>query len=716
MRVAAGVGLALGAIALALATRVPLLALTHRLPVSNDDAIPLLMARHVLRGELSTILWNQPYNGALDAYLLAPALLLGPPHAVFRAYEVLCAVLLVAAIGLAGRALGGPSAGAWAALLAAVGTPYMALMAATGPTPNFLVPLLVVVPLLVGLSRLDAPPRGPAAAALAGLVSGLAIWDSALALPSLIGVGAGLVAAGSRPRAPTALACAAGLALGAGPLLVARAVGASASSPVTDVRPRWLWADGLADLWHAGAGLVGLQVPLVVDGPERAALPVPLALCLGTALAAAVALGLAGRRVWPLVGWALALGAAFTLSRRTGADEVRYLYGLNVPLLALAGAGLSRAARRARAAPLALAFAIIVPWATGHAALLRAWGDPAHAARVWEVPPLEPVLDTLSRAGVRSAYASLQFAGRLALESDGRLIASQAWNERVPGDPLRFRDEVDLDPRPAWVLSSRLSRGMPRAGGFRELLGGLGGSWREDLPADFVVFRRFAPPYDESRAVPAEELMLSTTGGEDLPPAVLDRDVATAWTSPLGLARGSGIVLRPAAPRRLSAIVLAVDLDRSPLAVPWVCEMDGVTVAEGPARHGLQWVNGAPRAGRQALLAIPLPSLRPVAEVRVLFQDNGPPLVVAEAFAYGPDEPPTDDAGAAFAEQGLDHARQGRWSEAVAAYAEAARRAPDRASHHACLARARWRAARRARLDVESLADGGRELVLPRRP
>ena len=50
----------------------------------------------------------------------------------------------------------------------------------------------------------------------------------------------------------------------------------------------------------------------------------------------------------------------------------------------------------------------------------------------------------LRHAGIRSVYASLQFAGRITLESEGEIVASQAWNERIPGDPLRFRDEVDL--------------------------------------------------------------------------------------------------------------------------------------------------------------------------------------------------------------------------------------------------------------------------------
>jgi hypothetical protein len=709
--------LAAGAIALAFLTRLPLLLATHHRPVSNDDAIPLLMARHVLRGELSTILWNQPYNGALDAYLLAPALALASAHAAFRAYELACAALLVVVVALAARAAGGGAAGGLAGVLAAVGTPYMALMAATGPTPNFLIPLLVSVPLLAGFIALGDPGRPRTGlAALAGLVSGLAVWDSALALPSLIGLGLGFLAAGWRPGARAAAAWVAGALAGASPLLLARIVGASAASPVTDLRPRWLWTDGARDLVRAVAGLVGVEVPLVVDGPERAAVPPPLAVLLALALAAALALGARERRAWPLVGWAAGLAGAFMLSRRTGADEIRYLYGLTVPLLALAGVGLVRLAAPRRALAAAALLVILAGWGFGHGALVRAWRDPTHAARVWQVPSLEPVLDTLARARVRSAYASLQFAGRLTLESGGAVIASQAWNERVPGDPLRFRDEVDLDPRAAWVLSPGLSRGMPRAAGFRELLATLGGGWREDLPGDFVVFRRFVPPYDEGRAVPAAEMAVHGADGAALPAAVLDRDVGTAWTAPLGLAPGAGLAVRFAPARRLTALVIAFPPGRSSLAVPWVCEVDGKPVAAGPARHGLQWVNGAPRAGDQAVLAVALPADRPAAQVRILYQGDGPPLAVTEVLAYGADEPARPDAGAAAAEQAFEHARAGRWDDAVRGYEEAARAAPDRASHHVCLARARWRAGHRRRLDVESLPDGGAALVVPRPP
>src|SRR5688572_15299596 len=142
------------------AARLPLHRATFALPVSNDDAIPLLMAGRVLHGELSTILWNQPYNGTLDTYLLAPGLLVASPHAVFRAYEALCGIALVVMVGLLARAVGGERAGWMAAALAAVGTPYMALMAALGPTPNFLVPLMVGIVVLAGYKGGSDGPDG----------------------------------------------------------------------------------------------------------------------------------------------------------------------------------------------------------------------------------------------------------------------------------------------------------------------------------------------------------------------------------------------------------------------------------------------------------------------------------------------------------------------------------------------------------------------------
>ena len=698
--------------------RGPLHRATFALPVSNDDAILLLMGRHVLKGELATTLWNQPYNGALDAYLLAPLLALLPHHDAYRLYQLLCAALLVVLVGLLARRLGGPAAGVAGALLEAWGTPYMALMTATGPPPNFVMPLVTGFPLLAALAvgEQRSPPPGRGATFGLGLVCGLAVWNSSLAIPAFAGMALGLAVAGLRPRLSPAAVFAAGAAVGAAPLAVARLIGASgsrietASSAVTAIRPQSEWWRGLEGLWHASIGLAGLQVPLVVDGEQRASLPALLVAGLALGLVVAVLTGAWSRRALPLVGWAVALAGAFWLSRRTGPDDLRYLYGVNAPLLALAGCGLGAAWRWRRGAAVALGACLLVPWGWGERALAESWRDPSFADRAWQVPSLEPPLAALHAAGIHSSYASLQLAGRITLETRDDVIASQAWNERIPGDPLRFRDEVDLDPAPAWLLSHRLSRGMPRAVGFRELVSRMGGSVVERPAAGFVVFAGFRPPYDESRPVPRGAITALTTDGAALGPAVLDRDPATTWISDEGIARGNGLVVRVSPARRLSALVLAVDLDRSPLAVPWTATVAGDVVGSGPARSGLQWVNGAPRAGKQALLAVTLGD-RLSDEVRLVFQGPGPRLVVSEVFLYGADEPEAERAGADAAAQAYVAARAGHWDDAVRLYAQALRLEPDRASHHAAWARARWRAAGRRWLDVESLDDGGPELV-----
>ena len=93
---------------------------------------------------------------------------------------------------------------------------------------------------------------------------------------------------------------------------------------------------------------------------------------------------------------------------------------------------------------------------------------------------------------------------------------------------------MDLDPAPAWVLSNRLSRGMPRAAGFREQLRAMRGSFEETEAGGFTVFHGFRPPYDESRPVPRSEIRLATFDGAAVGPEALDRDPATQWGSPRG--------------------------------------------------------------------------------------------------------------------------------------------------------------------------------------
>ena len=69
----------------------------------------------------------------------------------------------------------------------------------------------------------------------------------------------------------------------------------------------------------------------------------------------------------PSWGGPRALAGAFWLSRRTGPDDLRYLYGLHAPLLALAGAGLAALWAWRRAAGVAAGLALLLPWGYGRA-------------------------------------------------------------------------------------------------------------------------------------------------------------------------------------------------------------------------------------------------------------------------------------------------------------------------------------------------------------
>ena len=175
--------------------------------------------------------------------------------------------------------------------------------------------------------------------------------------------------------------------------------------------------------------------------------------------------------------------------------------------------------------------------------------------------------------------------------------------------------------------------------------------------------------------------------------------------------------MRLATARRVAALVLLVDLEQSPLAVPGSAKR---TACSRPAVPRATASSGSTaRRGRGNRRCSPIALGDRVASgLRLIFQGAGPPLRVSEVFVYGPDEdtiPVADQSEDAPGVRALAAARRGDWDEAARLYAEAVRQDADRASRHAALARASWRAAHRGRIDVESLDDGGPDLVVPAR-
>ena len=275
----------------------------------------------------------------------------------------------------------------------------MALMTATGPPPNFLMPLVTGFPLVVALAALprDAPPLGPRGPALGlGLVCGLAVWNSSLAIPAFAGMAAGLALAGLRPRLSSTLAFASGLAArrGAAPRRAGdRRVGREGGDGVER-------GDRASAPVAVGAGPAGPRPRAA--GPRRPAgaprrgregagrAPAGRSRRPARGRASSSPSSRAAARVarCPLLGWAGALAGAFWLSRRTGPDELRYLYGLNAPVLALAGVGLAALWAWRRPAAVAAGLALLVPWGYGERVLAETLARPgSRRARVGGAVP-----------------------------------------------------------------------------------------------------------------------------------------------------------------------------------------------------------------------------------------------------------------------------------------------------------------------------------------
>ena len=325
--------------------------------------------------------------------------------------------------------------------------------------------------------------------------------------PGLRRDGLGLALAGLRPRAgarpsPSRSAGA------RRPLVVARLIGArgarvmTASSAVTAIRPRWLWWQGLGTSVtrsRASSGSRCRWSSTARSAPRCRSLVVLLASGLLVALGAAAARG----RSLPLVGWVPALAGAFWLRAAPGRTtcatstaSTRRSSPSRAPASRRSGVGGARGDRAG--------LALVLPWACGDrllagpgASLPTPTGCGRCPRSTTPIAASRPAPQRLREPAVRGPHHA---------RDGGAVIASQAWNERIPGDPLRFRDEVDLDPAPglgpvgAALARDAAGRGVPRAAA------GDGRLVRGEQAGGLPVFRGFRPPYDEARPVPRDAI------------------------------------------------------------------------------------------------------------------------------------------------------------------------------------------------------------------
>ncbi|MBN1430141.1 MAG: glycosyltransferase family 39 protein [Anaerolineae bacterium] len=162
--------------------------LTNSITFDADEAILALMARHILQGDWPLFFYGQSYMGALDAYLIAVAFLVGG-QTVLMARLVQVALylgVLVTTYMLTDRFSRNRTASTIAALLMAI--PPVLFSLYTTSTLGDYVEILLINNLLfwIGWDILSGRKQSMSWWLLAGILAGLGWWSMALVVVSVV--------------------------------------------------------------------------------------------------------------------------------------------------------------------------------------------------------------------------------------------------------------------------------------------------------------------------------------------------------------------------------------------------------------------------------------------------------------------------------------------------------------------------------------------------
>jgi len=389
----------------------------------SDEAVVGLMALHFLDGEWTTFFWGQAFGGSQEALLTAPLLwITGPSWVALRAVPVVLTAVAALVVWRVGRRTIGEPAATIAGCLAWIWPPFL-VQRLTHQYGFYASGLLYsALLLLLALRLVERPTR--ARAAVFGLVTGLALWESAQVVPIAVGVVGWTV---WRRRAWLRHAWLAILAalVGALPSIVWNLLNGwgSFSSTIEDTtsyahRLR-IFASPLL------AMLLGLRTPYT----QERLLPSAITFAAYAALAALFTYGAYRARnrdtsllyvvaaVFPFV-YAAAPQTLFS-------QEPRYLLVLS-PVVVLLVAQLGTTYWRG-VAVLGCALAIsVVTLGRMETYLETAQAQPPKAPK-----DIRSLVATLDRLGLDRVYADFWLSYRLTYETDERIVAAQSKLEEV---------------------------------------------------------------------------------------------------------------------------------------------------------------------------------------------------------------------------------------------------------------------------------------------
>ncbi|NCC49755.1 MAG: hypothetical protein EOM20_00935 [Spartobacteria bacterium] len=525
------------------------------IPVTSDEAITVLQAKRILRGHLPLLMMSQPYMFPLEAYWMAPLVSWTPrTPAGMRVLMLLegglsCAGLLLILLRV------GKWKDIWPGVLLALFPSAYYLMTHYGYSMPHHISAHILWWLAVLLTY-AIPRKGNAHARqmlvlAAAFTCGLALTNSLLSLAFVLPLipALGLRLWGPRWRTGLVLAVA-GFLLGLLPHLLARWVFPGAHQAVAGTRSL---SDALGLLWQPTLAFtlpraLGMAPCLFPDSRETLSLGAGMTGWF-TVLYLLLLLLATLRAVWALAGQArhkrpldIPVGAVFVaaswlgifffiMSTRADAYSYRYLAPTALAFPVVLCYAYQLLPRGGRFVVAALAVLLAGYHVLSTRQVLAHWQDGDFAREVVSTPDLQPAIDYLRAQGITHAVASHWAAYRIGFITDEEIICSQPLNERFPGWPLPYKDEVDRSTHVAYVLTDHIRFLKPDI--FERHMRTMQVGARRVRAGDFLVYHDFIEllPHGPERPVPPETITMRADDGQASLPALLDNDRTTKWFS-----------------------------------------------------------------------------------------------------------------------------------------------------------------------------------------
>lgn len=544
----------------------------RHMPVSTDEAWPALMGLHVLKGEFPVFYWGQNYMGSLQAFFDAfMFMLFGINTFAARIYPLFFSFIYLAAACLLARRVYNRNTAFTTLSLLVIPIPYLTMAGILSVPPEYLaltamgscaLLLLADITLRQNIQKLPLKRL-----LLLGFLLGFMFWLHIVAISFIV---VALLFIFLRDKLffirPAFLGTVACFFIGGLPFWWFNFTHTFVT--FTDMAGTGDWRSA-RELCRALFGIslhfmTGMKVMLYGDSSRFVSLPFFMAVTLGIIWCLAIILVIwkhfRGMLKWLKFyptgadGTAILLALAvltlylFCRSERSSWSDVRFILPIMSVLPVLLASGLEHIRHKSRIAFVVLLVFIIMAQAWGNILLAHAWGNADVVGRKLELPDTTPLHRFLDEHGITRAYAHYWISYRITFESRERLICAEPFNERFPGRPAQYLDEVHSAANVAFITHPTL-RFVPD---FEEHLLAIGGTYKKEQAGDFTVFYDIVPPCGKTNhasgvinlcEIDLAYLQISTESNREMTSKMTDGDLKTQWSSGAPQSAGQSLLI-----------------------------------------------------------------------------------------------------------------------------------------------------------------------------